>query len=215
MDLSFYVYSFLQERGKGVEVPHFGSFSLKKTPARMDEKASKILPPTEVVSFEKRDNQSYEIANFISEKTGNAIEVVSKEVDIEVKKWSRKLSLNQRLELENLGVIEVINGGDIVFTPALKNNFGLEEIDLNEITPFQNGKTFGKVILWTFLVVLPLVALVVLGLEFSNFSFDNFSIQNTKRIEDKPKVIEIPKDTIKKDTILPSVQLNDIKQDIE
>lgn len=215
MNLSFYVYSFLQEKGREIEVPHFGSFFLKKTSAKMDEKASKILPPTEVIAFEKRDCQSYQVAEFISEKTGDDIDEVSKEVDIEVKKWSRKLSFNQRLELENLGVIEVINGGEIVFTPSVKNNFGLEEIDLNEITPFQSGKTFGRAILWSFLVVLPLVGLVVLGLEFSNFSVDNFSIQNMKKIEDKPKVIEIPKDTIKKDTILPSVQLNDIKQDIE
>jgi len=55
MDLTFYIYSFLREQNTLVNIPNFGVFYLEKKHAIVDESTFQILPPSEMVSFEKKE----------------------------------------------------------------------------------------------------------------------------------------------------------------
>ena len=200
MDLTFYIYSFLREQNTLVNIPNFGVFYLEKKHAIVDESTFQILPPSEMVSFEKKEVlENIDLIDFISQRVGESFEYVQNEVTKEVEKWNRELALNKKLILPKLGEMVLSENGEWFFIPekneSSQDYFGLEAIKL--------GNCFlQKSILWIFLVVVPLVVLVYLGVAYQDLILGESSFENTHRIEKKDKSTILNKDTLQQDSVV-------------
>ena len=220
MDLTFYIYSFLRERKTSVNVLNFGAFYLEKKHAIVDESTFQILPPTEMVSFEKKEvSENIDLINFISQRVGESFENVQNEVAKEVEKWNRELVLNKKLFLPKLGELMISENGECFFIPekneSSQDYFGLEAIKLDEIKGDKKYYPLQRSILWIFLVVVPLVVLVYLGVAYQDLILGKSSFENTHRIEKKDKATISNKDTLQKDSVVSdsiNITPNDIKK---
>ena len=139
MDLAFYIYSYLQEQKPRVEVPDFGIFRLEKEHAVVDAESSKILPPSEHIHFE--DNTAVfdsSLAHYIAEKTGENLFIIQSEIRDTVREWIKLLMLQKKLNLKYLGELS-LKEIDIIREetkiPQSMEFFGLEEVNLSEISP--------------------------------------------------------------------------------
>ena len=208
MDLTFYIYSFLREQNTLVNIPNFGVFYLEKKHAIVDESIFQILPPSEMVSFEKKEVlENIDLIDFISQRVGESFEYVQNEVTKEVEKWNRELALNKKLILPKLGEMALSENGEWFFIPEknepLQDYFGLEAIKLDKIKRGKVGNCFlQKSILWIFLVVVPLVVLVYLGVAYQDLILGESSFENTHRIEKKDKSTILNKDTLQQDSVV-------------
>ena len=220
MDLTFYIYSFLRERETSVNVLNFGVFYLEKKHAIVDESTFQILPPTKMVSFEKKEvSENIDLINFISQRAGESFENVQNEVAKEVEKWNRELVLNKKLFLPKLGELMISENGEWFFVPekneSSQDYFGLEGIKLNEIEGDKKYYPLQRSILWIFLVVVPLVVLVYLGVAYQDLILGKSSFENTHRIKKKDKATISNKDTLQKDSVVSdsiNITPNDIKK---
>ena len=207
MDLTFYIYSFLRERKTSVNVLNFGAFYLEKKHAIVDESTFQILPPTEMVSFEKKEvSENIDLINFISQRVGESFENVQNEVAKEVERWNRELVLNKKLFLPKLGELMISENGEWFFVPekdeSSQDYFGLEAIKLDEIKGDEKYSPLQRSILWIFLVVVPLVVLVYLGVAYQDLILGESSFENTHRIEKKDKSTISNKDTLQQDSVV-------------
>lgn len=204
MNLAFYIYKFLREREMRVSVPQFGVFSLEKKHAIVDEQSSRILPPSERVSFEKIEEESNVLAEYISVQTEEEFSAVQKQIRLEVEKWNQELFFNKKLVVDGLGVIDV--SGDVSWKFTSKelvssmDYFGLEAINLQEIKE-EGDYLFKRTILWGFMVVAPLVALVFLGIRHQDLIFGKASFENTHRIKEQPKPV-VKVDSLVQDSLV-------------
>ena len=221
MDLTFYIYSFLREQNTLVNIPKFGVFYLEKKHAIVDESTFQILPPSEMVSFEKKEVlENIDLIDFISQRVGESFEDVQNEVTKEVEKWNRELALNKKLILPKLGEMVLSENGEWFFIPEknepLQDYFGLEAIKLDKIKRDEVGSYFmQKSILWIFLVVVPLVVLVYLSVVYQDLILGESSFENTHRIEKKDKSTISNKDTLRRDSVVSdsmNITPNDIKK---
>lgn len=206
MNLALYIYSFLKERESSVIVPDFGVFSIEKKPAVLDGKTSKMYPPSENISFERMESISDDkLKSFIVERSGLSTEKVLVEIKNAVENWKSKLRENKKLDLESLGEIQLTTEEAWSFVSKNQNSsihyFGLEEISLQEIEGNRENATFNKAILWSFLIILPIVAFVYLGIVNKDYLLGKSSFENTHRIKEKPIIKPIPADTLKKDSL--------------
>lgn len=221
MNLAFYISEYLHEKGS-VELPGFGVFSLENKHAVLDKEASKIIPPSQIIHFEyKKLAFDSSLSKFIAQKTGDNFFIVQSHIKDEVKKWHDELFLKKNISFPELGEF-VSFGEQVIFKNnhqaySTPNYFGLEEINLQEMVlePTKNTEKnhhskqyrFSNSILWAFLVVVPVVALIYLGIEHQDFVFGKSSIENisiktsTHRIDDTPKKITPPKDSVTVDSI--------------
>lgn len=204
MNLGLYIFNYLQENEKA-ELPGFGIFTLTKKSATLDEVAAKLLPPTQEIAFtENKSIFSSSLSKFIADKTGENLFLVQTQIKDEVENWLKELSLNKTLNIENLGNFNVKeekillqNEKDFTKNPQF---FGLEEIKLEEINTSKsdsvtsedsdNQFVFNYSILWIFLFILPIGALLYLALTypdkiFGKKSFDISVKTSTHRIEKK------------------------------
>ena len=221
MDLTFYIYSFLREQNTLVNIPKFGVFYLEKKHAIVDESTFQILPPSEMVSFEKKEVlENIDLIDFISQRVGESFEYVQNEVTKEVEKWNRELALNKKLILPKLGEMVLSENGEWFFVPekneSSQDYFGLEAIKLDKIKRGEIENCFlQKSILWIFLVVVPLVVLVYLGVAYQDLILGESSFENTHRIEKKDKSTILNKDTLQRDSVVSdsmNITPNDIKK---
>lgn len=221
MDLTFYIYSFLREQNTLVNIPKFGVFYLEKKHAIVDESTFQILPPSEMVSFEKKEVlENIDLIDFISQRVGESFEYVQNEVTKEVEKWNRELALNKKLILPKLGEMVLSENGEWFFVPekneSSQDYFGLEAIKLDKIKRGEIENCFlQKSILWIFLVVVPLVVLVYLSVVYQDLILGESSFENTYRIEKKDKSTILNKDTLQRDSVVSdsmNITPNDIKK---
>ena len=221
MDLTFYIYSFLREQNTLVNIPNFGVFYLEKKHAIVDESTFQILPPSEMVSFEKKEVLgNIDLIDFISQRVGESFEDVQNEVTKEVEKWNRELALNKKLILPKLGEMVLSENGEWFFVPekneSSQDYFGLEAIKLDKIKRGEIENCFlQKSILWIFLVVVPLVVLVYLSVVYQDLILGESSFENTYRIEKKDKSTILNKDTLQQDSVVSdsmNITPNDIKK---
>ena len=221
MDLTFYIYSFLREQNTLVNIPKFGVFYLEKKHAIVDESTFQILPPSEMVSFEKKEVlENIDLIDFISQRVGESFEYVQNEVTKEVEKWNRELALNKKLILPKLGEMVLSENGEWFFIPekneSSQDYFGLEAIKLDKIKRGEIENCFlQKSILWIFLVVVPLVVLVYLSVVYQDLILGESSFENTYRIEKKDKSTILNKDTLQRDSVVSdsmNITPNDIKK---
>lgn len=216
MNLGLHLYNYLQEKGSA-ELPGFGVFTLKKKSATLDEQSSKILPPTYEISFVENKNVfNADFSKYIVEKTGENLFVVQSLIKEEVTSWIETLSAEQKITIDEIGefsleenVIKLLDQKKYTNTPKF---FGLEEISLEQIQNSENSENlpesdnqyvFNNSILWIFLFILPVGAIIYLAINyqdqiFGKKSFDEVTVKtSTHRIPEKPKVNPIvPKDSL-------------------
>lgn len=207
MNLGLHIFNYLQEN-EMAELPGFGVFTLTKKSATLDEVAAKLLPPTQEITFtENRNLFNSSLSKSIAEKSGENLFLVQTQIKEEVENWLQELSENKTLNIENLGKFN-LNEGEIVLQDEKDitrnpNFFGLEEIKLEEIkTPksdlvsaedTDNQYVFNYSILWIFLFILPVGAILFFALNnsdkiFGKKSFDMSVKTSTHRIENKPVI---------------------------
>ena len=91
----------------------------------------------------------------------------------------------------------------------------MEAIKLNEIEGDKKYYPLQRSILWIFLVVVPLVVLVYLGVAYQDLILGKSSFENTHRIKKKDKATISNKDTLQKDSVVSdsiNITPNDIKK---
>ena len=216
MNLGLHLYNYLQEKGSA-ELPGFGIFTLKKKSATLVEQSSKILPPTYEISFvENRNVFDADFSKYIVKETGENLFIIQSQIKEEVTSLLETLQSEQKITIDEIGefslednVIELLEKKDYTNTPKF---FGLEEISLEQIQNVEqpqkveesdNQYVFNYSILWIFLFILPVGAIIYLAINyqdqiFGKKSFDDVSVKtSTHRIPEKPKVNPtLPKDSL-------------------
>ena len=215
MNLGQYLFGYLQEKGSA-ELPGFGIFSIQKKSATLDEAEAKLLPPSFEVTFVKNSEvfNSF-FSKYIAEKTGENLFIVQTEIKETVQSWNQQLQDKKPVSVDTIGdffeengEIKLISKNQITENPAF---FGLEEISLKEIKEnkvisekkdTEDDYVFNKSILWIFLFIIPVGAIVFLAINyqdkiFGKKSFDISVKTSTHRIVEKPV---LKKDTVKADS---------------
>ena len=215
MNLGQYLFGYLQEKGSA-ELPGFGIFSIQKKSATLDEAEAKLLPPSFEVTFVKNSEVfNSDFSKYIAEKTGENLFIVQTEIKETVQSWNQQLQDKKTVSVDAIGdffeengEVKLISKNKITQNPAF---FGLEEISLKEIKEnkvisekkdTEDDYVFNKSILWIFLFIIPVGAIVFLAINyqdkiFGKKSFDISVETSTHRIVEKPV---LKKDTVKADS---------------
>ena len=215
MNLGQYLFGYLQEKGSA-ELPGFGIFSIQKKSATLDEAEAKLLPPSFEVTFVKNSEVfNSDFSKYVAEKTGENLFIVQTEIKETVQSWNQQLQDKKTVSVDAIGdffeengEIKLISKNQITENPAF---FGLEEISLKEIKEnkvisekkdTEDDYVFNKSILWIFLFIIPVGAIVFLAINyqdkiFGKKSFDISVETSTHRIVEKPV---LKKDTVKADS---------------
>jgi nucleoid DNA-binding protein len=215
MNLGQYLFGYLQEKGSA-ELPGFGIFSIQKKSATLDEAEAKLLPPSFEVTFVKNSEVfNSDFSKYIAEKTGENLFIVQTEIKETIQSWNQQLQDKKTVSVDAIGdffeengEIKLISKNQITENPTF---FGLEEISLKEIKEnkvisekkdTEDDYVFNKSILWIFLFIIPVGAIVFLAINyqdkiFGKKSFDISVETSTHRIVEKPV---LKKDTVKADS---------------
>ncbi len=215
MNLGQYLFGYLQEKGSA-ELPGFGIFSIQKKSATLDEAEAKLLPPSFEVTFVKNSEVfNSDFSKYVAEKTGENLFIVQTEIKETVQSWNQQLQDKKPVSVDTIGdffeeneEIKLISKNQITENPTF---FGLEEISLKEIKEnkvisekkdTEDDYVFNKSILWIFLFIIPVGAIVFLAINyqdkiFGKKSFDISVETSTHRIVEKPV---LKKDTVKADS---------------
>lgn len=215
MNLGQYLFGYLQEKGSA-ELPGFGIFSIQKKSATLDEAEAKLLPPSFEVTFVKNSEVfNSDFSKYIAEKTGENLFIVQTEIKETIQSWNQQLQDKKPVSVDAIGdffeengEIKLISKNQITENPTF---FGLEEISLKEIKEnkvisekkdTEDDYVFNKSILWIFLFIIPVGAIVFLAINyqdkiFGKKSFDISVETSTHRIVEKPI---LKKDTVKADS---------------
>ena len=215
MNLGQYLFGYLQEKGSA-ELPGFGIFSIQKKSATLDEAEAKLLPPSFEVTFVKNSEVfNSDFSKYVAEITGENLFIVQTEIKETVQSWNQQLKDKKTVSVDAIGdffeengEIKLISKNQITENPTF---FGLEEISLKEIKEnkvisekkdTEDDYVFNKSILWIFLFIIPVGAIVFLAINyqdkiFGKKSFDISVETSTHRIVEKPV---LKKDTVKADS---------------
>lgn len=222
MNIENLIIRYLQEK-KAAKLLGFGTFSLEKAEAVLNEHSDKILPPSQRIVFSFNEKITDEgFVNFISKEHSISDEEAQDRLTSKIHQWKSTLQENNVLNLEELGTFSN-NAGTIVFEGKRIESensdfYGLEEINIQELKKVSSPSNivekdyqFSQSILWIFLVALPALAILVLGftqreLLFGKKSFDEVSVTKaTHRIEKDTKrniqSANIPIDSLKLDSL--------------
>ncbi|KFF28563.1 HU domain-containing protein [Chryseobacterium vrystaatense] len=224
MNISAYILEYLKQFGT-VTVPGFGVFSLKNSKAIINSENGSILPPaSEIVFAVDYEVQSDELAAFIATQKQMSLEASKSDLKIQTDFWKKKLQADQVLEIQNLGIINIVEDSPLFKGKRIESGhpdfYGLEEIRLSDINNGEKISTtenrekdykFKKSILWIFLLAVPVSGIVYLAftqqeLLFGKKSFDKVSVQTSTH--------RIAKDTIKMMVHSPEAAVSDsLKKD--
>lgn len=217
MNISADILAFLKLFGKA-SVPGFGKFSVEKTGALFHSETKTFLPPAQKIIFKKNNDTNEEgLVQFLSKRNHLAPEQVEHQLRDWVAMCESKLQTEQKILIPELGQFSIVNDQLIFEGERIEAEnsdfFGLEEINLEDVqkpSSFRIPKkkqsgasTFGNIILWTFLVGIPIIGMLVLAftqqdLLFGKKSFADQPIMNsTHRIKSTP----ITKDSVTKKKI--------------
>jgi nucleoid DNA-binding protein len=176
MNISAYILEYLKQFGS-VVVPGFGVFSLENSKAIINSENGSILPPASQIAFTPDyEIQSEELAAFIAAQKQMSLEASKSDLKIQTDFWKKKLQADQVLEIQNLGKLSLQDDQISFKGNRLENDrpdfYGLEEIRISDIKNSEKKEksvepkkdyTFNKSILWTFLVVVPVLGIAYLG----------------------------------------------------
>ncbi|MDR3026684.1 hypothetical protein [Chryseobacterium sp.] len=226
MNISAYILEYLKQFGTAT-VPGFGVFSLKNSKAIINSENGSILPPASQIEFTiDYEVQAEDLTAFIAGQKQMSLEASRSDLKIQTDFWKKKLQADQVLEIQNLGTVFIEEGHTHFKGKRIESGrpdfYGLEEIrfsDINngeKVNPSVNREKdfkFRKTILWTFLLIIPVLGILYLAftqqeLLFGKKSFNKVSVQtSTHRIvKDTIKVmVHTPKtsvsDSLKKDSL--------------
>lgn len=230
MNISAYILEYLKQFGTAT-VPSFGVFSLKNSKAIINSENGSILPPASQIEFAiDYEVQAEELTAFIAAQKQMSLEASRSDLKIQTDFWKKKLQAEQVLEIQNLGTV-FIEEGETHFKgkrveAGHPDFYGLEEIRFSDINNGEKVNTsvnrekdykFSKTILWIFLIMIPVLAIVYFAftqeeLLFGKKSFTNVSVQtSTHRIvKDTTKIVKqetkVPvTDSLKKDSLVKPV----------
>ena len=204
MNLGQHIFNYLQQNGR-VELPGFGIFTVEKKSAHLDESSSVLLPPVQEIKFQRNTLVfNSDLSKYVAEATDENLFVIQTKMKEEVLFWHDLLEKNNNLTIEELGEfvsengeIQLLSKNDFTQSPSY---FGLEKIDLKEIEKpkstehsyekedSDNQYVFSKSILWTFLLIIPVGAILYLSINYKDKIFGkksfNLSVKtSTHRIE--------------------------------
>ena len=137
MKISYHIFNLLQEYDC-VIVPNFGAFVARNISAKISRDGSRIFPPNKEITFNKSLIKSDGLLiNEISSNENISYEIANDKLNNWVVKSHKKISKQGYIEIKNIGSISLQND-KYIFTPSqnsifLKNSYGLNSIDSNEI----------------------------------------------------------------------------------
>lgn len=223
--LSAYILDFLKEHQE-VDVVDFGKFYMKNSGAKVVSENNNILPPAKEIGLNfntKTLNNGF--AEFVASKEGlmyhEAMSVLRKTTD----SWISEAQEKGSCKINDLGNL-VFTEGEMSFQGERTEDsspdfFGLEEINLEELKRGEAAEvvekdSFGKTILWTFLIAVPVAGLVYLAITQKDkiFGKESFTAVKTAthRIPAKPKVAVPIVDSTKVDSLkIDSAKIKTIK----
>ncbi|MBB6333177.1 hypothetical protein HNP24_004201 [Chryseobacterium sediminis] len=224
MNISAYILEYLKQFGTAM-VPGFGVFSLKNSKAIINSENGSILPPASQIEFTiDYEVQAEDLTAFIAGQKQMSLEASRSDLKIQTDFWKKKLQAEQVLEIQNLGTVFIEEGHTHFKGKRIESGrpdfYGLEEIrfsDINngeKVTPSVNREKdfkFRKTILWTFLLIIPVLGILYLAftqqeLLFGKKSFNKVSVQTSTH--------RIVKDTIKVMVHTPETSVSDsLKKD--
>ncbi|CAI8924123.1 hypothetical protein [Chryseobacterium sp. IT-36CA2] len=223
MNISAYILEYLKQFGTAT-VPGFGVFSLKNSKAIINSENGSILPPASQIELTiDYEVQAEDLTAFIAEQKQMSLEASRSDLKIQTDFWKKKLQAEQVLEIQNLGTVFIEDGHTHFKGKRIESGrpdfYGLEEIRFSDIS---NGEVsasvnrekdfkFKKTILWTFLLIIPVLGIVYLAftqqeLLFGKKSFNKISVQTSTH--------RIVKDTVKVMVHAPQISVSDsLKKD--
>lgn len=225
MDLTFYLLEHLKNHHR-TDISDFGFFSLAHTGAAITSGQSILPPAKEIIFTRDRDLRNRDLVTYLAQQKN----ISEFEAELELKKFTNKYNskydAGENFELGGIGSFHS-DGGKLTFKGVRISDpepdfYGLEEIKLKEIhssspenaTPqaeeTESDYRFRKSILWIFLVAIPVIGLLVLGIRYPDFIFgkkSELTVKNsTHRIEkkaadsavqQKPQVDSLASDSLK------------------
>ncbi len=224
MNISAYILEYLKQFGTAT-VPGFGVFSLKNSKAIINSENGSILPPASQIEFTMDyEVQAEELTAFIAGQKQMSLEASRSDLKIQTDFWKKKLQAEQVLEIQNLGTVFIEEGNTHFKGKRIEAGrpdfYGLEEIRFSDINNGEKVNTtesrekdykFNKIILWVFLLLIPVLGIIYLAftqqeLLFGKKSFNKVSVQTSTH--------RIVKDTIKIMVHDPAKTVSDsLKQD--
>lgn len=224
MNISADILAFLKLFGKA-SVPGFGQFTIEKTGAQFNDQTKTLLPPSQLIIFNKNENQNDEgLIQFLAKRNQVTPDRIEKLLKDQVDSWNSTLYSGQPLLIDGLGEFDQQDFKFSGYRIESENSdfFGLEEINITDVQksskyktpkgniPKDTNKTV-SVLLWIFLLVIPVLGLLYFGytqqeLIFGKKSFDDLAVKNsTHRIDTKEKIdtlkVEPKKDSLQKDSL--------------
>lgn len=210
MTTAGYIFEVLKRNGS-VTLPGFGEFFLKNSKAVVDADKKSILPPSQEVNLRiNYEISGTELADFISKEKNISAEEAFSEIEKQASYWKNQLNSHQDIKIPELGDF-YHNENEIVFRgrridAEAPDFYGLEEINLNYLKKSAENKSgykFNKTILWSFLILIPIMAAAVYFLIGTEGIFGKKSFQNPPTVAVKPAVTgkKTLQDTIKTDTL--------------
>lgn len=189
MKTAAYILEFLKNH-TSVLLHDFGVFSIQNTGASLDEE-NRLLPPGKLITFTKDENsRNPDFINFIATKENTS----SFEAELSLKKttthWKEELEKNNTLLIEQIGVFWKENNHLFFKGNRLEeevpDSFGLESFSLSDILPNYNKNPttvlpeyrFNNSILWIFLIILPVLGLLYLGITRQELLFGKKTFEN-------------------------------------
>ncbi len=126
MDITFYLVELLRLHDC-VIVPDLGGFITNYRPAVMDLAGNRFNPPVKDIIFTGKLNKNDGLlVNYISETEGvgylEARQIISEFVD---ETWS-KLENGEKIEFQNIGILQFDRNGKLIFEPKIHQNFLLD-----------------------------------------------------------------------------------------
>lgn len=231
MDSSNYISEFLKINGIA-KVPEFGVFTLQNSGAQIQNNLRIILPPAKQVFFESdyllKDDK---LAHFIAKQKSISFSDANSELKSQTEFWKNKIAANEGFEIQKLGTFS-ISEGKILFSGIRIHKdspdyYGLEEILIANIknsriisndeknTEELGNYKFNNSILWLFLLIIPILGLLFLGIKNQEMLFGKKSF---KDVSVKTATHRIENDSLKKDTLknskLDSINKKDTLQSV-
>lgn len=230
MNISAYILEYLKQFGAAV-VPGFGVFSLEKSKAIINSENGSILPPASQIKFDVNYHiQSDNLAAYIGEQKQMSLEASKADLQIQTDFWKKKLQADQRLEIQNLGLIFIEEGQTHFKGNRLQSDhpdfYGLEEIKLSDIKSGEKETVnniqkkdykFGKILLWSLLIIIPIGVIAYFSIAQPEMIFGKPSFEkekdSLKMIKPVKAPVFIPDSTlIKKDSLSKKI-LDSLKKD--
>lgn len=202
MNTAKYILEFLKTKHH-VVVDGFGIFSLKNVGAVLQE-GGRILPPAAQVAFQFNENlRDKEFIRFFAAKEN----ISEFEAEFSLKKittqWKETLNQGENLKLEGLGDLGKVQDQILMKGERLEelapDFYGLEEVQINPLHEPQSRdqKTtvnkevayrFNNSILWIFLIAVPVLGILYLGITqqdliFGKKSFDDVGVKPLSTIK--------------------------------